>query len=390
MIRSFLLSLLVFVVLVGAFALYWLEQPRVAVQNRGRQMNVPTTAPTGITQMQIGDGNRAWVNSYDKTGRLTSQFNADDYTPTGGNEFAVTKPVCIFYMIGGQRVRLTGNRGVVYVDPGKKSGGGFAVANASSPNRGRLKTVHIDLYPPGSTVPTQWMDTDNMAFDNDTLRIFTESYVDAAGNTVPADKVPVVIRGEEYEFDGQGLILRWNDRDARVQLLEIAHGDRLLVKDTKKVVDAVLDGRGVSRRRRNRRRRRGSAAAAAVGKPIPAVTAAVATSGGRCSPTADRASRADDVSSRVRNGTFEFSRTGRLTGIGDTLTAHCSSPGTPQPLPRPPSRPRVRDPQSARRKPPRHRLSPSAVPTVDRDHAHHTTGARAERPPSCCGPASCA
>ena len=313
MIRSFLLSLIVFVLLVGAFALYWLEQPRVTVQSSNKQMKVPTTAPTDVTQMQIGPANHAWVNSYDKTGRLTSQFNADDYTPTGGNEFAVTRPVCVFYMVGGQTVTLTGDSGVVYVDPGKKSSGGFAVASASSPNRGRLKHVHIDLYPPRAARPTQWMDTDNIAFDNDTLRIFTESFVDSAGSTVEADRVPVAIRGDEYEFDGQGMILRWNDRDGRVQLLEIAHGDRLLVKDTRKV-STPFSTVDASPAAKEPPPPAGSAAAEAAGKPTPAVTPAAHPSEPAAEPQGPTTYQA------IFEKNVRIFQDGKLTGTGDTLT----------------------------------------------------------------------
>ena len=38
------------------------------------------------------------------------------------------------------------------------------------------------------------------------------------------------MRGK-YEFDGRGLTIRWNDRDRRLELLEIAHGERLIVKE---------------------------------------------------------------------------------------------------------------------------------------------------------------
>lgn len=236
MLRSFILSLLAFMAIVGAFALYWLAQPRVVVAPLNKAMKVPTTAPAVPTQMQIGPGNGAWVNSYDRLGRLVSQFNAQEYTPKGNNTFAVVKPVCKFYLAGGQFVILAGETGTVYVDAGKPSEKGFGMATAQAPNRGRLKHVHIALFPhAGATRPTEWMDVDNMAFDNDTLRLFTEPFINAAGQHIAADRVPIRIRGDEYEFDGKGLVLRWNDRDARVQLLEIAQGSRLLIKDTKKM-----------------------------------------------------------------------------------------------------------------------------------------------------------
>ena len=42
-------------------------------------------------------------------------------------------------------------------------------------------------------------------------------------------------RGRIGEFDGSGLTLNWNDRDRRLQLLEIAHGGRLMIKNPAKM-----------------------------------------------------------------------------------------------------------------------------------------------------------
>ncbi len=49
-------------------------------------------------------------------------------------------------------------------------------------------------------------------------------------NHVDADQVPVLLDGDDYRFDGKGLVIRWNERDRRLQLLEVAHGERLEIK----------------------------------------------------------------------------------------------------------------------------------------------------------------
>src|SRR5207248_9098630 len=69
----------------------------------------------------------------------------------------------------------------------------------------------------------------NASFDNQTFKIYSEAY-GRGKNHVEADQVPVVLRGEDYDFDGRGLLIRWNERDRRLQLLEVAHGDRLIIK----------------------------------------------------------------------------------------------------------------------------------------------------------------
>ncbi|MDB5172463.1 MAG: OstA-like protein, partial [Phycisphaerales bacterium] len=84
--------------------------------------------------------------------------------------------------------------------------------------------------------PDETLVTDNIQFDNETLLITTESFVDAAGKTVPPDQVPVRMRTnpdhKRYDFDGRGLRLRWNAKDGRLELLEIAHGEQLTVYDS--------------------------------------------------------------------------------------------------------------------------------------------------------------
>ena len=93
--------------------------------------------------------------------------------------------------------------------------------------------MQISLLPPGTNDPAFTCTVNNLSFDNDTFVLATEEYTDASGKLVPADQVPVMIRGEEYDFDGRGLTGRWNEKDQSLQLLEIAHGETLTVKNPK-------------------------------------------------------------------------------------------------------------------------------------------------------------
>src|SRR5256885_6656080 len=69
----------------------------------------------------------------------------------------------------------------------------------------------------------------NASFDQETFRIQTESY-ERNGKIIPADQVEVQVRGRDYDFNGRGLDIRWNERDRRLQQLEIAHGEQLTAK----------------------------------------------------------------------------------------------------------------------------------------------------------------
>src|SRR3712207_3476368 len=107
--------------------------------------------------------------------------------------------------------------------------GGAGGAAAQMPSRGRLDDARRQLAETADApAPMLDMTMPNAAFDNESFRIYTEGYTDKDGTQVPPDQVKVTVRGK-YEFDGRGLTIRWNDRDRRLELLEVAHGERLVI-----------------------------------------------------------------------------------------------------------------------------------------------------------------
>jgi len=242
MLRSLVFSLATLAIITVAFLLYWRTvEPGTATGVPSAPPNTPTTAPSDQMQYNsIGRGERAWANSFDDKGRLTSQFRAVEYTPQPDRSFKVERPVNVFYLNDGQFMVVTGDTGTVYVDAVTASKDPMSTnplpVTMQSPNKGILHNVHIKLFPTrDAEQPTLWVDVNNIAFDNDTLRIYTQGYTDESGAPVSADQVPVTVRGDDYEFDGSGLTLNWNDRDRRLQLLEVAHGGRLMIKNPSKM-----------------------------------------------------------------------------------------------------------------------------------------------------------
>ena len=98
-----------------------------------------------------------------------------------------------------------------------------------------MRDVTIRLYPSADAAEPELTATmPNAAFDNDTLRVFTAPMPADPAKGRPAvagDRVPVNVRGVDYDFDGQGLTLRINQRERQVQALEIAHGGRMVIKN---------------------------------------------------------------------------------------------------------------------------------------------------------------
>ena len=204
----------------------------------------PTTPPAGPTGTNpaltlpsltdprlvngFGEGSDAWLVNYEN-GHVASRFQAKAYTPQPDGTLNVTKPVADFFLAHGEVMRVTGDTGEVSLGP--PAAGGGMPRSLHAPDNGILHHVHITRHPDGNPLgrPTLTVDTDNVRFDNQTLRMFTERTTDADGHDLAADRVPVVLRGDDYDMDGTGLTLRWDGRH-RLHLLEIAHGHRLTVR----------------------------------------------------------------------------------------------------------------------------------------------------------------
>src|SRR5687767_1148729 len=240
--RSVLLLLGTLVLLAGGFAAYRYFHSGDAGGDAKGAGPAPRHAAVPLDQSEsaytVRGGKDVWLKQFDESRRLTNQFRAEEFNPQKEGFVRVTKPEAHFFLKGGQWIRVTGKTGDVVVAGLPAAGSGsdtFAGAaggmGGAAPSRGRLQDVRIQLYENArATTPTLDMDMNNAAFDNELFRIATEGYTDGTGKQIDADQVKVTVRGE-YEFDGRGLTIRWNDRDRRLEMLEVAHGERLLIKD---------------------------------------------------------------------------------------------------------------------------------------------------------------
>jgi hypothetical protein len=264
-VRSFFIILITLGLAAGAFLAYFLLQPEIQPPQRppvqpgpaarassGAPPTLPATAPAGssvadspapaaasdASEPVFQEGQDVWIKTYDQeTGLLASQFRAARYEPRPDGTVDVTSPEAEFHQRNGQVLRIAGARGRVVMPGGT---GSDPIRRSEPPSRGELFDVQIELLESvDATEPWIRCSLNNVSFDNDTFRIAAESYVDEQGRTVPADRVPVVVRGQEYDFDGQGLTIRWNDRDQRLESLEIAHGGKIVLKNPSSVVGGL-------------------------------------------------------------------------------------------------------------------------------------------------------
>ncbi len=233
--RSILILLGAIGLLVVGFVVYFSLQTGSARPEPDRaRASLPLNLPPATQPAEAtvaGPGEDVWVKSYDeKTGQLAFQFRASRYTPRPDGAVDVIEPQAELFMGDDKRqvVRIEGATGRVVMQTDVTQRGQIRGTESAAPRRGELHDVLISLFDESDLArPLLVCKVNNIAFDNDTFRIATEGYDDGR---VLADQVPVEVRGEDFDFDGRGLTIRWNETDRRLQLLEIAHGESLTIK----------------------------------------------------------------------------------------------------------------------------------------------------------------
>ncbi|HEX8911533.1 MAG TPA: hypothetical protein VF796_04165, partial [Humisphaera sp.] len=257
--RTILLTILAFGAAAGGFALYLHLQDPVNVTAGNRPQFVPQGA-SGASNVSLGPGSGLQMTKVDQLNRLASRISCRDYVNVpNSNQIDVTGPVVEFFQyfktvrnnvpgIRTQRVRIVGTTGriVLAAMPKGNSQSGFEGGVGGAPRKGTLDDVVIEITPdlldpaPENPRVSVTIRTPVIHFDNEKYEITSIAYTPRGGAAeVPADQVPVTADGD-YEFRGRGLTLQLNDVDGRLELLEIAHGEYLVVRDP-----AVLEKGGL-------------------------------------------------------------------------------------------------------------------------------------------------
>ena len=232
--RTYRLIIATLLLLGGAFYFYWHSQPTALTQKAAVTTFAETApSPTMPKIDKIGPGDRPWVRMIDSTGRVSSQYRAEEYSPRPDGTVRLVHVEADFFLGEHQKLHVTGADGNVVMHGSSTNVGlgGGGSQPSGQPSRGRLNDVKMTLLDetlPADSGPLLTMTTNNIEFDNETFLITTGGYTQPDGRVVSPDQVPVQVRGE-YDFDGRGLTLRWNDKDDRLELLEIAHGEDLRV-----------------------------------------------------------------------------------------------------------------------------------------------------------------
>ena len=238
--RSVLLVIFSALALAGGFLAYWVSQPHSSVSVKPPIIGAVEPPTTQVGTSTIRPGEEVWIRERDANFKVKTEFRGDRFDPRANGSIDVTNPVANFYLAGNQRLQVTGVTANIVMKemPGAGKAGPLSAGPTSPPSRGRLDNVTLKLIDQTTNQPTLTMRTRNVVFDNETFLISTEGYRDENGVELTNDQVPVHIVGQESgqghapylkQMEGRGLTVRWNDRDGRLELLEIRHGDFLVI-----------------------------------------------------------------------------------------------------------------------------------------------------------------
>jgi hypothetical protein len=239
--RSFVLVVLTLFVAAFGFGVYWVLQGSEGIgPDPTKRLVSPvaggaTTLPTA-TGSGLHPGTKPyWERRDPATGEITSRMRAASYEFLKDGRAKVEKPEVEFFLHDGQLLRIIGETGTVIMEETGKVNSSIN-APAGVPRGGELQKVRILMLPSAAaTRPTLTVVTNNVSFDNETFQVQTAAF-EADGQTVPWQLVPVTVRGDDYEFDGRGLRMRYDELRRRLDFLQISSGQRLLVKHPKKIM----------------------------------------------------------------------------------------------------------------------------------------------------------
>jgi lipopolysaccharide export system protein LptA len=238
-----------FCLAIGGLVYFWMQP---AHGRRGMATHIASTKPVTIDQNQSGNaagpGKDVWLKKYDqRTGDLASEFHANEYTPQRGGRVAVNGATARFYMYNAQPrtlsqvLQIQGETGLFTSnDAGQNSKKKpDQDPRGQTPTRGQLHDVVVTILDADES-PMMTITMNNAAFDSERSVIETQAYTDESGTLVPEDQVKVEIRSSPqnpngYDFDGRGLKISWNERDHRLSRLEVAHGERLVIKNPRMI-----------------------------------------------------------------------------------------------------------------------------------------------------------
>ena len=239
MTRTLIVALLSTAAFVGGYLLLGvlLPDPRggavSATSNEPGQRAAPAP-PAG--DGTLGDVEGVTLRSHDPaTGRAVAEVRIGRYKRADDSQVTLDR-IDATVVAGDGLITVSAPRGRVVVEAAADRPDRIDAGTIGLPEVARLDDVTIRYFArpgdadlgPGAALFT--LRTDNLVFDNSRLTLHTaDTTID--GRTTLADDVPVYVRGRDYDFDGRGLLVRYDPKSRRPTLLRVANGRSLTIKD---------------------------------------------------------------------------------------------------------------------------------------------------------------
>jgi lipopolysaccharide export system protein LptA len=189
-----------------------------------------------VRGMRIHSGDKPFAQVYDTNGEVKYQFRATKWEPVSETEYKLIEPEMCVFMPGGQKTQVRADDGQLFVE---KAGGGNI-----NPKRGFLRghvMIFIDRTDrnwrrsnPERAAPEQHPDQiihiwlDEIRFDLD------QSWIKSPGT--------LRVQSSDAEIEGTGLLLAWNERDNRIERLDIEKGKRMELRRGGGIVSFGMPG----------------------------------------------------------------------------------------------------------------------------------------------------
>ena len=241
MVRTLALLLASLAAFVGGYTLLSILMPDpLVVSSDEGHADASTLAPRESGGV-IGDVESVTLRSTDPdTGRVVAEVFIGTYrrVDEGTVRLESVQATILMPDSGGEEggvVTLTSPLGTVRLEGTAEAEGRIDAASLGAANVARLEDVTVRWFPDAATAargPSEallTLNVDHLVFDSNRYSFYTTDTV-IDGRTVLADDVPVVVRGRDYDFDGRGLLIRWDGRTRRPTLFRVAHGERLTIK----------------------------------------------------------------------------------------------------------------------------------------------------------------
>ena len=200
---------------------------RGTTQQAGSQKETTPVTIKGLglsRETEIGAGEKPLVQVFDEYGRIKYQFRSLRWEPVAEDEMHLVKAEIWIFRPSGQFVHISADEGqVVMQQVGNKD---------VVPKHGWLRDnvrIYIDRTTrkwreenPDRAKPEQHPDSvihiwlDEVRFDMDLAQLMADG--------------PLEVQSRYAEIRGRGLALHWNQVDDRIELLEIAEGDRMKLR----------------------------------------------------------------------------------------------------------------------------------------------------------------